>query len=94
MSETKQQPIFKKQLRRGIASAVFERTKDDRTYRSVNLQRSYRKNDEWHRMNIYLEHEDIPFMIEALQAIWQFLNQDFTVADSQESRESESEQLT
>ena len=92
MSDTKQQPVFKKQLRRGIAAAVFERTKDDRTYRSVSLQRSYRKDDEWHRMNIYLEHEDIPFMIEALQATWQFLNQDCSLADSQESRESE--QLT
>ncbi|APZ93424.1 hypothetical protein [Fuerstiella marisgermanici] len=82
MSDTKQQPVFKKQLRRGIASAVFERTKDDRTFRSVNLQRSYRKNEEWHRMNIYLEHEDIPFMIEALQATWQFLNQDLPTASS------------
>ena len=82
MSDTKQQPVFKKQLRRGIASAVFERPKDERTYRSVNLQRSYRKDDEWHRMNIYLEHEDIPFMIEALQATWQFLNQDSPSASS------------
>ena len=93
MSDTKQRPVFKKQLRRGIASAVFERINDDRTYRSVNLQRSYRKNDEWHRMNIYLEHEDIPFMIEALQATWQFLNQDSSSTDSQVSVEAESEQL-
>ena len=77
-------------IRRGIASAVFERTKDERTYRSVNLQRSYRKDDEWHRMNIYLEHEDIPFMIEALQATWQFLNQDSPSASSA-SLESDSE---
>ena len=62
-NETQQKPIFKKQLRYGIASAVFESQRDGRIYRSVNLQRSYRKNDEWHRMTIYLDHEQIPFMI-------------------------------
>ena len=73
MSES-QKPIFKKQLRYGIASAVFERHRDGQTYRSVNLQRSYRKNDQWQRMTIYLDHEHIPFMIEALKATWDFLN--------------------
>ena len=75
-NETQQKPIFKKQLRYGIASAVFESQRDGRIYRSVNLQRSYRKNDEWHRMTIYLDHEQIPFMIEALKATWEFLNSD------------------
>ena len=76
MSESKQKPIFKKQLRYGIASAVFERHSKGTTYRSVNLHRSYRKNDEWQRMTIYLDDEHIPFMIEALKATWEFLNSD------------------
>ena len=73
MSDTNK-PIFKKQLRRGIATAVFERTHEDRVYRSVSLQRSYYRNEEWHRMSISLDHEDIPFMIEALKSTWDFLN--------------------
>ena len=43
MSDIKQQPIFKKQLRRGIAAAVFENIHEDRIFRSVDLQRSYCK---------------------------------------------------
>ena len=78
MSESKQTPIFKKQLRYGIAAAVFEREHEGRIYRSVNLQRSYRKNDQWQRMTIYLDHEHIPFFIEALDATWKFLNGDLT----------------
>ena len=85
MSDTNK-PVFKKQLRRGIATAVFERTHEDRTYRSVNLQRSYYKNEEWHRMNISLDHEDIPFMIEALKATWNFLNGE-AVQDTPEAGE-------
>ncbi|MCA9200476.1 MAG: hypothetical protein KDA87_23215 [Planctomycetales bacterium] len=69
-------PIYRKLLRGGISAAVFENTRDGRTYRSVNLQRSYRKGNEWVRMSIYLDHEHIPFMIEALDATWKFLNGD------------------
>ena len=69
-------PIYRKLLRGGISAAVFENTREGRTYRSVNLQRSYRKGNEWVRMSIYLDHEHIPFMIEALDATWKFLNGD------------------
>ncbi len=69
------QPIFRKKLPGGISTAVFENVRDGRTYRSVNLQRSYRnKNGEWSRMSMYLDHEHIPFMIELLQGTWDFLN--------------------
>ena len=81
MSDTTQKPIFKKQLRRGIAAAVFENTHNDRVYRSVNLQRSYYKDDAWHRMTLHLAHEDIPFLITALEATWDFLNANADVAD-------------
>ena len=43
-TSTKQHPIFKKQLPQGIAAAVFEKRVKDRVYRSVNLQRSYKKD--------------------------------------------------
>ncbi len=75
MSDTRRQPIFKKQLRRGIAAAVFENMHEDRIYRSIDLQRSYYRNSQWHRMNISLSHEDIPFIIAALEATWDFLNE-------------------
>ncbi|MEZ6117760.1 MAG: hypothetical protein R3C28_14485 [Pirellulaceae bacterium] len=82
-------PIYRKMLRGGISAAVFENTRDGRTYRSVNLQRSYRKNNEWARMSIYMDHEHIPFMIEALDATWKFLNGDLLpIEDSAESVES------
>lgn len=68
------QPIFRKQLPQGISAAVFENTYEDRSYRSINLQRSYRKDDSWKRMSLYIDHEQIPFVIEALKATWDFLN--------------------
>jgi hypothetical protein len=68
-------PVFKKQLPNGVAAAVFENSRDGRIYRSVNLQRSYRKQDQWHRMSLYLDHQDIPFAIEALQAAWKYLSE-------------------
>lgn len=68
-------PVYRKILPGGISAAVFENTRDGRTYRSVNLQRSYRKNDQWNRMSMYLDHEHIPFIIEVLQSTWQFLNE-------------------
>lgn len=69
------QPIFTKRMRHGIATAVFEKLHEDRIVRSVNLQKSYRKGDTWERKTIYIDHDHIPFMIEALQATWDFLNQ-------------------
>ena len=68
-------PVFRKQLPGGISAAVFENERDGRTYRSVNLQRSYKKNGQWTRMSMYLDHEHIPFIIEVLQSTWQFLNE-------------------
>lgn len=67
-------PVFRKQLPGGISTAVFENTRDGRTYRSINLQRSYRKDGKWQRMSMYLDHEHIPFFIEVLQGTWDFLN--------------------
>ena len=72
-----QQPIFRKQLRGGIAAAVFENEYKGRFYPSVNLQRSYFKNKDWHRSNIVLNHEDIPFAIAALELLWDYLNNDY-----------------
>ena len=69
------QPVFRKKLPGGISAAVFQNERDGRTYRSVNLQRSYRHNGKWNRMSIYLDHEHIPFMIEALQGAWRYLNE-------------------
>ena len=72
---TPKQPVFRKKLPGGISSAVFENEHDGRTYRSINIQRSYKKNGEWTRMSMYLDHEHIPFMIELLKGTWQFLNE-------------------
>jgi hypothetical protein len=55
-TQPKAKPIFRKQLPGGISSAVFENHRDGRTYRSVNLQRSYRKDGKWNRMSMYLDH--------------------------------------
>ncbi len=74
-TSTAKKPVFRKILPGGISAAVFENTRDGRTYRSVNLQRSYRKNNEWNRMSMYLDHQHIPFIIEVLQGTWQFLNE-------------------
>ena len=68
-------PVFRKILPGGISAAVFENTRDGRTYRSVNLQRSYRQNGKWNRMSMYLDHQHIPFIIEVLQGTWHFLNE-------------------
>jgi hypothetical protein len=68
-------PVFRKQLPGGISAAVFQNVRDGRTYRSVNLQRSYRdRNGKWNRSSVYLDHADIPFMIEVLQGTWNYLN--------------------
>ncbi len=67
-------PKFRKQLPNGISAAVFENTRNGRTYRSVNLQRSYKRDGKWNRMSLYLDHEHIPFVQEALQGVWNFLN--------------------
>lgn len=76
-------PVFRKILPGGISAAVFENQHDGRTYRSVNIQRSYRKNGQWNRMSMYLDHEHIPFMIEVLQGTWQFLNSTSPVSDTE-----------
>ncbi len=68
-------PRYRKQLPNGISAAVFENTRDGRIYRSVNLQRSYKRDGKWNRMSLYLDHEHIPFVQEALQSVWQFLNE-------------------
>lgn len=68
-------PVFRKQLPGGISAAVFENERDGRTYRSVNLQRSYKKNGQWTRMSMYLDHEHIPFFIEVLEGTWKYLNE-------------------
>ena len=68
-------PVFRKQLPGGISAAVFENERDGRTYRSVNLQRSYKKNGQWARMSMYLDHEHIPFFIEVLEGTWKYLNE-------------------
>ena len=80
MSNTKQQPIFKKQLRGGIALAIFEQTTaEGRTYPSINLQRSRfsKKENDWVRQNIFVEHQQIPLVQEALKAGWEYLNGDY-----------------
>ncbi len=80
MTNSKQQPIFKKQLRGGIALAIFEQTtKEGRSYPSINLQRSYfsKKENDWVRMNIFVEHQQIPLAQEALKAAWDYLNGDY-----------------
>ncbi len=82
-TQSKQTPIYKKQLPKGIGAAVFEKQHDGRTYRSVSIQRSYRNRDgEWKRMTIYLDHEHIPFMQEALEATWKFLNGDLSLPET------------
>lgn len=68
-------PIFRKKLPNGISAAVFENERDGRVFRSINLQRSYKgKDGNWARSSIYIDHEHIPFAIEALQGVWRFLN--------------------
>lgn len=73
-TSTPKKPVFRKQLPNGISAAVFENTRDGRTYRSINLQRSYKHDGSWKRMSIYLDHEHIPFMIDALETTWKYLN--------------------
>ncbi len=82
-------PIFRKQLPGGISAAVFENTRDGRTYRSVNLQRSYLKDGKWNRMSLYLDHEHIPFMIEVLEGTWKFLNEYPIVSLHSEAEQSQ-----
>ncbi len=75
-------PVFRKQLPGGISAAVFENTREGRTYRSINLQRSYKQNGKWNRMGMYIDHEHIPFVIEVLQGTWNFLNE-YSVSQNQ-----------
>ena len=77
-SSTAKKPVYRKQLPGGISAAVFENDREGRTYRSVNLQRSYYKNSSWQRMSLYLDHQDIPFAQEALKAVWDYLNGDLS----------------
>lgn len=81
-------PVFKKVLPGGITAAVFENEREGRIYRSVNLQRSYRKNGEWARMTMYLDHEHIPFFIEVLESTWKFLNEHPITGSSSDDAES------
>lgn len=73
-SKQQSKPVFRKKLPNGISAAVFENEYEGRKYRSVNLQRAYRKDGNWKHMTLYLDHEHIPFVVEALQSSWQFLN--------------------
>lgn len=81
MSQTKQQPIFKKQLKgdgANISSVVFENfSEKGHRYASPSIQRSYKKDGNWHENTIYLRHLEISQMIIALQAMLEFLNNDF-----------------
>jgi hypothetical protein len=81
MSDSKK-PIYRKVLRGGISAAVFQNEREGRSYRSVNIQRSYKKGNEWVRMSIFLDHEHIPFMIEALESCWKFLNNEITYGET------------
>ena len=85
----KAKPVFRKLLPNGISAAVFENEYEGRTYRSINLQRSYRKNNEWKRMSMYIDHEHIPFLIEALQGTWNFLNSSPASFTDNEATETE-----
>ena len=67
-------PIFRKSLPGGLSIAVFENEYEGRKYRSVNFQRSYRKNGNWVRSGMYLDHDQVPFAIEILQGTLEFLN--------------------
>lgn len=77
MTNTKSvaKPVYRKQLRAGISIAVFENEHDGRKYRSINVQRSYKKDGKWERMSMYVSHEQIPFLIEVLESTWNFLNE-------------------
>ena len=70
---TPKKPRYRKQFPNGISVAVFEHSRDGRTYRSINLQRSYRHNGEWSRKSIYLDQEHIPFVQEALKSVWDYM---------------------
>lgn len=73
-SKPASKPVYRKKLPNGISAAVFENEFEGRKFRSVNLQRAFRKDGNWKNMTIYLDHEHIPFVVEALQGVWQFLN--------------------
>ena len=89
-TETKKsKPVFRKLLPHGISAAVFENEHEGRTYRSINLQRSYRKGNDWKRMTMYIDHDHIPFVIEALQGTWQFLNGEYATPASEPEAEPE-----
>lgn len=76
-NNTAKKPVYRKLMPGGITAAVFENEYEGRSYKSVNLQRSYKKGNDWKRMGIYLDHEHIPFMIEALKATLDYLNGQF-----------------
>ena len=76
--KTPRNPIFQKRLPGGISAAIFEHVRNGKTYRSINVQRSYKSGNGWNRSSIYLDYENIPFTIEALNAALRFLN-DFPV---------------
>ncbi|MCA9186161.1 MAG: hypothetical protein R3E01_36180 [Pirellulaceae bacterium] len=92
MSNSQNKPVYRKVLRGGISAAVFENTHEGRTYRSVNVQRSYRKGNDWVRMSIYLDHEHIPFMQEALDAVWKFLNNEISYGETGTTDEAATEE--
>ena len=59
---------------------IFEHTTaEGRSYPSVNLQRSYfsKKENDLVRMNIIIEHQQIPLAQAALAAAWDYLNGDY-----------------
>jgi hypothetical protein len=75
-TQSKKKPVYRKQLPGGISAAVFLNEYDGRTYRSVNLQRSYKKRDgNWERNSLFIEHKDIPMVIEALNGVWSYLSE-------------------
>lgn len=75
-SSTKR-PVYRKSLPGGLSIAVFENDRDGRIQKSVNFQRSYRQGDAWVRKGMYLDHDQLPFAIEILQATLSYLNGEF-----------------
>ena len=74
-TKSAKKPIYRKQLPGGVSAAVFLNEREGKTYRSVNLQRSYRdRKGDWQRHSVFLDHSDLPFAIEALKGTLDYLN--------------------
>lgn len=67
------QPIFEKILPRGIRAKVWVNEHDGKRWLSPQLERSYKKGDQWARSLISLRRDDIPLALKALQAMHDFI---------------------